>query len=259
MVIRCVSMTNYSDDRPGGDDSKSGKHDEAGSSQSQADASNSDSGADSADGERHGRRRGRHHHRRHGHHGRKERVLHTRISEQLSDDIRRLAEDLRVPTSNLVRNVLEEVFTVVESVTDDVGGIFEEVLDEAEGARERIRRRSRDRASRPSEGARRESRRSSWADVAEEEIRSDEEREGHPSRAPGAAADAEPAREPEAREVPPRPAFDEVVGWQPLILNQTQECARCGHSIRRGSRAFVGQTEQGLSRIALCRQCLRDD
>jgi hypothetical protein len=38
---------------------------------------------------------------------RKERVLHTRISEPLAEDIRRMAEDLRVPVSNLVRNGLQ--------------------------------------------------------------------------------------------------------------------------------------------------------
>ena len=69
--------------------------------------------------------------RRDDRHGREQRVLHTRISERLSDDIRRLAEDLRVPTSNLVRNVLEEVFSVVESVSDDVSDLVDDVLEEA--------------------------------------------------------------------------------------------------------------------------------
>ena len=82
--------------------------------------------------------RSRHHSRRARRRARKARVLHTRISDSLAEDIRRIAEDLRVPTSNLVRNVLEEVFDVVESVSDDVGGLFEEVLDEAEAARQRI-------------------------------------------------------------------------------------------------------------------------
>ena len=71
---------------------------------------------------------------------RKERVLHTRVSEQLSDDIRRAAEDLRVPVSNLVRNVLEEAFGAVERVSDEVGGFLEEVLGETEGARNDLRR-----------------------------------------------------------------------------------------------------------------------
>jgi len=69
---------------------------------------------------------------------RKERVLHTRISEQLAHDIRQMAEDLRVPVSNLVRNVLEETFSVVESVTDDMGDLLEDVIEQAERASDRI-------------------------------------------------------------------------------------------------------------------------
>jgi hypothetical protein len=69
-------------------------------------------------------------------------VLHTRISEPLAEDIRRMAEDLRVPVSNLVRNVLEEAFAVVETVTENFGDLIEDVVDEAERTRERIRRRS---------------------------------------------------------------------------------------------------------------------
>lgn len=87
--------------------------------------------------------------RRHGsRHRRKERVLHTRVSENLAEDIRRIADDLRVPASNLVRNVLEEVFDVVESVSDDVGGLLGDVLQEADGARERLSRRRRGRSER---------------------------------------------------------------------------------------------------------------
>ena len=178
--------------------------------------------------------------RRQGRHGRKERVLHTRISEQLSDDIRRLAEDLRVPTSNLVRNVLEEVFTVVENVSEDVGEIFEEVLEEADAARDRIRRRHRH-----SNRRRRSSGERTWSDVAEAEIRDDEDRE----QPPETPKPPEPARE--------RPEFPDVLGWQPLVLNQTQDCADCGRSLPRGSRAYVGATETGLSRNTLCRECLQ--
>ncbi len=80
---------------------------------------------------------------------RKERVLHTRISEQLADDIRQIAEDLRVPVSNLVRNVLEETFSAMERVSDNVGEVIEEVIDEAARARERIERRMRSDWHRP--------------------------------------------------------------------------------------------------------------
>jgi hypothetical protein len=104
---------------------------------------------------------------------RKERVLHTRVSESLARDIRRIAEDLRLPASNLVRNVLEEVFDVVEAVSDDVGGLFEEMLDEAEAARDRIARsraRSRRRREfRSADAADRAAWRAAQREVAEAE------------------------------------------------------------------------------------------
>lgn len=90
---------------------------------------------------------------------RKERVLHTRVSERLAEDIRRVADDLRVPVSNLVRNVLEDAFDVVETVTGDVGSLLEDVLDEAEGASRRLqharaRRRQRSRRGNARRGRR---------------------------------------------------------------------------------------------------------
>ena len=89
-------------------------------------------------------------HARHRRRQRKERVLHTRISEDLADDIREIAEELRVPVSNVVRNVLEEAFSVVEAVSDNVGDLIEDVVDEAEAARDRIRaRQQRQRRRRP--------------------------------------------------------------------------------------------------------------
>lgn len=194
------------------------------------DGPESDEAHETRDGEQREHGRGPRHRRRHRHHRygpRKERVLHTRVSEQLSDDIRRFAEDLRVPASNLVRNVLEEVFTVVESMSDDVGGLMEELLDEAEGTRERIR----------SHRARRHRRRDPEADASE-------------VRAP-----REAQRPPEPNEPAPQPEYPEVIGWQPLVLNHASTCATCGHALPRGARAFVGLGEQGLTRTTLCRSC----
>ena len=169
--------------------------------------------------------------------------MHTRISEQLSDDIRRLAEDLRVPASNLVRNVLEEVFTVVESVSDDVGDLFENVVEEADSARERVRRRA-DSYGRRRRGGRSRGRPST--DDIEDEMRQDE----------AAEADGGEAEEREQTRTE-RPGFPEVVGWQPLVLNRDEACAGCGLALKRGERAFLGLTEQGLSRITLCDDCVR--
>jgi hypothetical protein len=175
------------------------------------DASNASSERSSQSDSRRGGR-----HRRHGQ--RKERVLHTRISEPLAEDIRRMAEDLRVPVSNLVRNVLEEAFAVVETVSENVGELIEDVVDEAERTRERIRRYS-DRGHR----------RHAPAD--------DRRRESEQARAS-------------------REEYPEILGWQPLVFNRPQVCSDCEEPIERGERGYVGVAAKGLSNVHLCRDCV---
>jgi hypothetical protein len=163
---------------------------------------------------------------------RKERVLHTRISERLADDIRDIAEDLRVPVSNLVRNVLEEAFAVVETVTENVGDLVEEVVEEAERARHSFGRRGR----------------------------------GSDPRRRDAAVDPDPldfvdterpvAPEPAASASAPRAEFPDVVGWQALILNREQSCADCEELIERSERGFAGVSTSGLSGVYLCGDCI---
>jgi len=74
---------------------------------------------------------------------RKERVLHTRISERLDETLRRAADELRVPVSNLVRNVLEDAFVVVETVAENVGELVDDVIEEAGRVRGEFQRRAR--------------------------------------------------------------------------------------------------------------------
>ncbi len=180
--------------------------------------------------------------RRHQRGRRKERVLHTRVSEQLSDDIRRLADDLRVPVSNLVRNVLEEVFTVVENVSEEVGDFFEDVVEEAGGVRERIRNQQRA-ARRARRGPRRSrgGERSDPADV-EEELRRDEAaeaREAGRRSNPNAAAESR----------------DNVLGWQPIVLNQAADCAGCCTRLEPGANAFMAISRDGELGKLVCPGC----
>jgi len=216
------------------------------------------------------RRRGARDHR-----ARKQRVLHTRISDELAADIRQFADDLRVPASNLVRNVLEEVFSVVDSVSDDVGGLFDDLIEEADGVRARVREQA---ASRRRRSGRRGQSRSADADADfEDELRRDEAAEASDSdsrssaeptsaeqarageeptgpaagaaSAASAASAAEPSR-PRAAEL-----FPDVLGWQPLVLNRDFACGRCDRPLSAGDSAFLGIGEQGLTRIAICGRC----
>lgn len=231
---------------------------------------------DSADSHARRRRRARAFGHRRSSGARKERVLHTRVSEQLSDDIRRFAEDLRVPASNLVRNVLEEVFTMVDDVSDDVGGLFEDLLDEAEGVRDRVRHQtdSRGRGTRSDSGrrgrrhGRHRGRRHARSDAeVEEELRRDESAEGESLRATDAGespASDEPNEPNEsasdsgdaARETPTAAElFPDVLGWQPLVLNRDFACGRCKRELGAGESAFLGLAAGGLTEIALCGRC----
>jgi len=65
----------------------------------------------------------------------KARVLHTRIPESLEDAIKDKARRLRIPVSNLVRNVLEQTFQLVEDVVGD--GL--ELAETARRGAERVR------------------------------------------------------------------------------------------------------------------------
>ena len=144
---------------------------------------------------------------------RKERVLHTRISEQLAEDIRAIADDLRVPVSNLVRNVLEEAFDAVERVSGDVSSLMDDVIEEAELAsqryrryRDRVRERARERAA-----------------------------EARVATPPPHASPVVPADDPLAR----------VVAWQPVVLAAPRRCARTGRELRPGERAYLGLGDTG--------------
>src|SRR6266446_6806952 len=77
----------------------------------------------------------------------KERVIHTRISESLDEEIRERANRLGLSVSNLVRNVLLNTFGLVEDMVADSANIARSAKREGtDGARQR-----------PAPGRRRES------------------------------------------------------------------------------------------------------
>jgi hypothetical protein len=141
----------------------------------------------------------------------------------LAENIYRVAEDLRVPASNLVRNVLEDAFSVVESVTDNVGDLIESILDEAARARDRI--------ARSVERTRRAVRKPANMREPDEAVA-------------GADAGEGPAE------------FPEVLGWQPMLLNHDQRCSDCGAQISKGERVVVGMAATGLTDTYLCLPCM---
>ncbi len=52
----------------------------------------------------------------------KERVLHTRVPEMLADELKRLAESMRVPVSNVVRTFLEDAVDAMSAMSHKAEG-----------------------------------------------------------------------------------------------------------------------------------------
>lgn len=62
---------------------------------------------------------------------RKDRVLHTRVPEELEDALQKKAVALRIPVSNLIRNILEDAFQFVENVVADGLSITDSIRKDA--------------------------------------------------------------------------------------------------------------------------------
>lgn len=73
--------------------------------------------------------------------GRKERVLHTRVPAVLERELKRIAETLRVPVSNLVRAVLEDAVAVADHASENVETRLKTFASSLEHERDKLRRR----------------------------------------------------------------------------------------------------------------------
>lgn len=72
---------------------------------------------------------------------RKERVLHTRVPAVLERELKRLAESLRIPVSNLVRAVLEDAVAVADHAGENVETRLKTFAENLEHERDKLRRR----------------------------------------------------------------------------------------------------------------------
>src|SRR5271165_4626649 len=71
----------------------------------------------------------------------KERVLHTRVPAVLERELKRFADNLRIPVSNLVRTILEDAVSVADVATENVEERLKKAAEHLEHERERIKRR----------------------------------------------------------------------------------------------------------------------
>jgi predicted DNA-binding protein len=72
----------------------------------------------------------------------KERVLHTRVPAVLEQELKRLAKNLRVPVSNVVRAILEDAIDTVDVVGARAEGELRSVAERLHRERGRLRTRA---------------------------------------------------------------------------------------------------------------------
>lgn len=131
---------------------------------------------------------------------RKERVLHTRVPAVLEQELKRLAESLKIPVSNVVRTILEDALDAVDVAGQRAEGEIRSVAERLAAERRRLR---------------------------EPFARAEGEPHEHdaPSAPAGAAAEPSP--------------IAGAVGFTPMMLANDAVCAVTGARLRAGEQAYL--------------------
>lgn len=68
-------------------------------------------------------------------------MLHTRVPAVLERELKRFADNLRIPVSNLVRTILEDALSVADLATENVEERLKKAAHQLEVERERLKKR----------------------------------------------------------------------------------------------------------------------
>lgn len=157
---------------------------------------------------------------------RKERVLHTRVPAVLEEELKRLATNLRMPVSNVVRAILEDAIEAVEVVGQRAEGTLEGIADRISAQRQSLKSAVR---GGPAPAA--------------------------PSQ-PAVPTDAAPSITcPDPDGDVAKAKLDGVIGFQRLALATEAACTVCGKKLPRGSEACRGVREESGPRVLLGPRC----
>lgn len=175
---------------------------------------------------------------------RKDRLIQTRVPQDLESTLKDEARKRRLSVSHLIRNVLEDTFSLVDNVVSEVDRV---VTDSVEMVATVKRDAARLAATARGETSHREVRprapEAEAVDVGAQEVEQ--------------AAAAPPAAAASVPEPLSQGALAEVYGFQELVLNRSAQCANCGSQIARGTRAYLGMTDRvELPRVWVCQPCL---
>lgn len=170
---------------------------------------------------------------------RKDRLIQTRVPQNLESTLKDEARKRRLSVSHLIRNVLEDTFNLVDNVVTEV----DRVVADSVGMAQTLKRD----AQRLAATARGQTAHRAEPSEAEPEAGLGDPESVGPEPVSGEPG---PGRSPSAA------ALSDVYGFQELVLNRPAECASCGLAIPRGARAFLGMTDGSGPRLWVCQECV---
>lgn len=184
---------------------------------------------------------------------RKERVLHTRVSEDLEEELKKRAADLGVSVSNLVRNVLSNTIEMVEDIVQDATQMAETTRHSAEGIAAQVADAKRHAEGFASHVA--DATRHSAEDLAAQVADAKRHAEGFASSVADATRNS---AEDFALQVAPlwSNAKSAVLGWQEMVLERNAVCDRCNTILKRGDKGAAGVFSGPSQPTFLCPSCL---
>jgi hypothetical protein len=172
---------------------------------------------------------------------RKDRLIQTRVPQDLESTLKDEARRRRLSVSHLIRNVLEDTFSLVDNVVTEVDRV---VTDSVEMAQTLKRDAQRLAATARGQTAHRERRAAGTP----------ENRERGESDAEPAATKSSTVAEPQSQSTGP---LADVYGFQELVLNRPVQCANCDEPIARGVKAYLGMSDHSEQpRVWVCQSCL---
>lgn len=190
---------------------------------------------------------------------RKDRLIQTRVPQNLESTLKDEARKRRLSVSHLIRNVLEDTFNLVDNVVHEVDRVVADSVGMAQTLRRDAQRLAA--TARGQTQHRERAEQSAGQEAPEFEARDSENESGAPLAHDGEPATRDSEPQPVAAQRAPRSelsagALASVYGFQELVLNRPAQCASCGVAIARGTRAFMGMTDEPGPRVWVCQDCV---
>lgn len=170
---------------------------------------------------------------------RKDRLIQTRVDDNLQQILKKEAHKRRLTVSHLLRNVLEETFGLVDGVLNDVDTIVSDSIGLAQNITHDAKKIAR-------------------TALGKRDVRDGEDIIG------GSESDEfYHDNDVEESDIVDKPSnltsapLDSIYAWNPVVLNQNARCSKCGGLMEKGRQGFAGLSDDpNLKRQWLCRICI---